>query len=70
VGTGSSANGDVVELTIYNSMGSIIDTYTWTLANGVDAFTCPDYVIESFKILQETTDKLLQENGDFLILDL
>ncbi len=67
-GLGSSANGTVVELSLF-SKAAFLRTLTYTLSNGVDEYKCPPVILLTSRILQETGFYLLQENGDYLILD-
>jgi hypothetical protein len=70
IGNGSSSNGDILIVTFYDNIGGLLHTRTWTLAGGVDEYICPGIVVPSYKLSQETAFYILQENDDFIILDL
>lgn len=69
VGTGSSANGKVIELTLYNSSHSPLLTVTFTLSGGVDEYVCPGFVTVTERLLTELNESLKQENDDYINLD-
>jgi hypothetical protein len=68
-GTGSSENGTTIELKIYTATHALLYTFNWTLAGGVDEFICPGSLTPTNRLLQETGNYILQENGDFINLE-
>jgi len=69
IGTGSTANGDVILVTNYNALGFHISNWSFTLQGGIDAFICPGVIISTNRLLQENGSYILQENNDFINLD-
>ena len=72
VGTGSSANGDVLIFTLYanSSKGSpLLGTWTYTLSGGVDELVCSNVLIPTNKRLLETGNYKKLETGVFRNLE-
>lgn len=69
VGTGSSANGDTIELILYNAFSMKIYTMNFTLSGGVDGYICPTVILPTYRIQQEDAFYLLQETGDYLLYE-
>jgi len=69
VGSGSSANGKVVVLTLRTVTGALLGTITYTLVGGIDELVCPNIIIPTNRILLETGNYVLLETGSYINLE-
>ena len=69
IGTGSSANGDVIIVTFYNITHALLEEIIYTLADGVDEYICPRIIISTHRKLLETGSYKLLETGYFRNLE-